>query len=72
MWQMEAITILGNAVNVISENPDDVQNLSISGHKTGLKISILNLLKLMVKFLIGHFLVKGNDERAKRVTLELQ
>ena len=72
MWQMEAITILGNTVNVISENPDDVQDLSISGQKTGLRISILNLLKLMVKFLIGHFLVKGSDERAKRVTLELQ
>ena len=72
MYRREAITILGNAVNVISEKSDDVQNLSISGQKSGLKVSILNLLKLTAKFLIGHILVKGCDERAKRVTNFLQ
>ena len=33
MYRREAITILGNAINVISEKSDDVQNLSISGQK---------------------------------------
>ena len=73
MYSREAIIILGRAVNSISEkSSDDMNQTSISGQKSGLKVSILNLLKLTSKFLIGHFLVKGSDARAQKVTDFLQ
>ena len=40
--------------------------------KVELKISILNLLKLNAKYLIGHFLVSNSDIRSKRVVDFLQ
>ena len=67
---------MGNAVNTISQKSDSVadyaNNVSITDQKSGLKISILNLLKLTAKFLIGHFLVENSDERSKNVVDFLQ
>ena len=71
MYRREAITVLGRAVNDISEKASDdkdVGSMSVSGQKSGLKVSILNLLKLTSKFLTGYFLVQNLDERAKQVT----
>ena len=71
MYRRETITVLGRAIDRLSEksNDDDKETaeLSITGQKSGLKISILNLLKLTAKFLIGHFLIKNQDERSKAV-----
>ena len=69
MYRREVITILGQAVNEISEKSvaDDVQNNLISNQKSGLKVSILNLLKITANFLMGYFLVNGMDEREKEV-----
>ena len=60
MYRREVILILGQAINLISErNEKDVNHISITGQKSGLKISILNLIKLSAKFLIGHFLMEN-------------
>ena len=75
MYRREAITVLGRAINDISEKASDdkeIGSTSVCGQKSGLKVSILNLLKLTSKFLIGYFLVKNLDERAKKVTDFLQ
>jgi len=69
MYRREAIAILGQTVNEISEQKVDqeVQSASISNQKSGLKISVLNLLKLTANFLMGHFLVKCMDDREQQV-----
>ena len=45
---------------------------SISNQKSGLKLSILNLLKLSVHMLMGHFTVTSEDEQNKNVSEILQ
>ena len=80
MYRREVISILGRAINNMCDSPDvnvvDIQNASIetpknptsiTGQKSGLKISILNLLKLTSKFLIGYFLMRNEDSRADKV-----
>ena len=69
MYRREVITILGQAVNEISEKSvaDDVQNNLIFNQKSGLKVSILNLLKITANFLMEYFLVNCMDEREKEV-----
>nr|XP_047142833.1 uncharacterized protein LOC124817083 [Hydra vulgaris] len=64
----EVITIVGEAINSLSEKSnEDLDHLLLSAQKSGLKISILNLLKLTAKFLIGYFLVKNDDLKSQRV-----
>ncbi|XP_065673105.1 uncharacterized protein LOC124805852 isoform X2 [Hydra vulgaris] len=64
----EVITIVGEAINSLSEKSnEDSDHLLLSAQKSGLKISILNLLKLTAKFLIGYFLVKNDDLKSQRV-----
>ena len=76
MFRRETISIWGRAINSLCEKADDNDNasrhISITDQKSGLKISILNLLKLNSKFLIGHFLVTNSDGRSKRVVDFLQ
>ena len=68
MYRREMITILGEAINSISEKHDeDLDHLSVTAQKSGLKVSILNLLKLTGKYLTGYFLVKDDDKRSQRV-----
>jgi len=45
---------------------------SIKSQKSGLKVNILNLLKLSAKFLVGHFLVKNEEIRSTNVTNFIQ
>ena len=60
--------VLGRAINKLCEQPDpELNRMTISGQKSGLKISILNLLKLTGQILIGHFLVQCDDIRSNRI-----
>ena len=74
IFRRETIIILGEAINEICEKPETVDtevadlNESLTGQKSGLKISILNLLKHNAKYLIGYFLMKNQDDNSKRVT----
>ena len=69
MYRRDAIPILAEAVCNMSENSNEETGLqSICDQKSGLKVGVLNLLKLTSSFLNGHFLVKNMDERAKQVT----
>ena len=73
VYRREAIGILGSAVNSLAEKPsEEVNNLSVTGQKSGLKVGILNLLKRTAKFMIGYFLVKNLDVRSQRVVEFLQ
>ena len=61
----ETMPVLAEAINklckqVVSEN-------SVSDQKSGLKISLLNLIKLTGQMLIGHFLVLQKDLRSEKV-----
>ena len=68
MYRRETITILGQAVEDICEKEEHTEDgVSLSDQKSGLKVSILNFLKLSSKFLIGHFLVKNCDGEAENV-----
>ena len=68
MYRREVILLLGKAINQILEKHNkESDNLSITGQKSGRKISILNLLKLTAKFLIGYFFAKNEDSRSQRV-----
>lgn len=70
----ETITILASAVNTLCDNPenDDAttskQHASVTDQKSGLKVAILNLLKLISKYLIGHFLVQNMDKKSQMIT----
>lgn len=46
--------------------------MSVTGQKSGLKVSILNLLKCTAKFLTGYFLMQNSDARSQRVVDFLQ
>ena len=73
VYRREAIGILGSAVNSLAEKPsEEVNNLLVTGQKSGLKVGILNLLKRTAKFMIGYFLVKNLDVRSQRVVEFLQ
>ena len=68
MYRRETIAILGSAINALSENHnEDESRITVTGQKSGLKVSILNLLKLTGKFLIGYFLVLNEDGRSEQV-----
>ena len=71
IYRREVITILGEAINKLCQKSDeddaDVTNQSVSDQKSGLKISILNLLKLTSKLLVGYFLMKNQDDQADKV-----
>lgn len=72
MYRREVITILGEAVNSLSEKEKLDGVHSVTDQKSGLKISVLNLLKLTSQFLIGYYLTKNEDTRSKQVSDFLQ
>ena len=68
IYRREVITLVGQAINSLSENVDeDSDSVLVTSQKSGLKISILNMLKLTAKFLTGYFLVKNEDVKSQRV-----
>ena len=47
MFRTELITVLDRAINVITEKPpDELVDASVTNQKSGLKVNILNLIKL--------------------------
>ena len=65
MYRRETIEILGPAVNTLIDRSSEDVHVSVTGQKSGLKVSILNLLKCTVKFLIGYFLMQNSDARSQ-------
>ena len=56
MYCREVITLLRQAINTITEKQDeDLDYLSVAAQKSGLKVSIHNLVKLTAKYLTGYF-----------------
>ena len=54
-------------------DPNDVDHgYSKTNQKSGLKLILLNLLKLVSKYLIGYFLVLSEDKRSTRVVEFMQ
>ena len=54
----ENITTLGEAINALSDRSDyDINHITVTGQKTGLKISIRNLLIITANYLTGYYLV---------------
>ena len=71
LFRRESVFILSEAVEQICikvSDPNDVDHGdSVTTQKSGLKLSILNLLKLVSKYLVGYFLVQNEDKRSTRV-----
>ena len=65
---------LGDAINELCEksNGNDDIVASITDQKSSLKLSILNLIKKNAQFLMGHFLMKNEDNKKERVVDFLQ
>lgn len=80
MYRRETIILLGKAINELCEKSSDEDEDSVdinveatvTNQKSGLKINILNLIKLTAKFLIGHFLMLNEDAKSQRVVDFLQ
>lgn len=64
------IFVLGQAIDELCRKEDDTK--SLTGQKSGLKIAILNLIKVNGKYLVGFFLTKNQEVDSKRVTDFLQ
>ena len=71
MYRRKTISVLGRAINTLSERSLE-DRLSITDRKSGLKVSILNLLKATGKLLIGYFLMQELDARSHQVAEFLQ
>ena len=70
LFRRETITVLGKVIDKLCDKCDDdigANNLSITNQKSGLKISILNMLKLASNYMIGYYLIGNEDERSERV-----
>lgn len=72
MFRRETISILERAIDTLCEKEKGETCSGVTDQKSSLKIAVLNLLKLVSKYLIGHFLVKNLDEHSKCVTDFLQ
>ena len=71
MYRRKTISLLGRAVNTLSDRSLE-DRLSVTDQKSGLKVSILNLLKATGKLLIGYFLMQELDARSQQVVEFLQ
>lgn len=61
----------GDAIATLCRKGDK-SDQTITDQKSGLKITILNLLKINEKYLIGYFLMKNEEEKSKKVSDFLQ
>ena len=73
MFRREVITVLDNAIDSLPESTgkresNNMVGGSVIGKKSGLKINILNLLKLAAKYVIGyHLMINMNDKSESAV-----
>ena len=65
IFSRETMPVLAEAINKLCKQ--EVSENSVSDQKSGLKISLLNLIKLTGQMLIGHFLVLQKDSRSEKV-----
>ena len=76
LFRREGITVLGDAINNLTESTEENEFNemagSVIGQKSGLKINILNLLKLTSKYMIGYYLMMNMDDKSKSVVDFLQ
>ena len=73
MFRNETVFVLNEAINLLCKKPvEETIQESISNQKSGLKLSIFNLLKLSGQMIMGHFTVTSEDERNKKVSQFLQ
>lgn len=75
MYRREGISILALAAEKLSEKDtkeDYNNNGAVLNQKSGLKVSILNMIKLTGKYIIGHYLMKNEDKRADYVVMFLK
>ena len=54
------------------DKEDGVDVTNVTNQKSGLKISILNLLKINGKYLIGFYLMNNEEQKSQRVQGFLQ
>ena len=68
MFRRELITVLDRAINMVTEKPpEELVDASVTNQKSGLKVNILNLIKLTSNLLMGYFLSKNEDARSQKV-----
>ena len=71
LFRREVITVLGDAINNLTESAEenefDELVGSVTGQKSGLKINILNLLKLTAKYMTGYYLMMNMHNKSKSV-----
>ena len=74
MYRREGISILALAAEKLSEKEEKEgeKNGVVSNQKSGLKIAILNMIKLTGKYVIGNYLMKNEDKRADYVVMFLK
>lgn len=72
IFRRETITILAEAINEICDKENSDSDVSVTEQKSGLKISILNLLKANAQYLMGYFLMKNQDQKKEKVADFLQ
>ena len=75
MYRREAIGLLTETINTLTDKPsndNEGKSASLTDQKSGLKITIFNLIKLTAKYLIGHYLVLNEDDKSKRIVDFLQ
>ena len=76
LFHREVITVLGDAINNLTESAEESEFDEpvgfVTGQKSGLKINILNLLKLTAKYVTGFYLMMNMNNKSKSVVDFLQ
>ncbi|XP_066911407.1 uncharacterized protein [Clytia hemisphaerica] len=74
MYRREGLSILAEAADRLALKEDETtgQTEVVDAQKSGLKISILNMIKKTGQYLIGNFLMKNEDKRSDYVVMFLK
>ena len=68
IFRRELIAVLDRAINMVTEKPpDELVDPSVTNQKSGLKLNILNLIKLTSNLLMGYLLSKNEDARSPKI-----
>ena len=73
MFRRELITVLDRAINMATEKPpDELVDASVINQKSGLKVNILNLIKLTSNPLWAIFYQKMKTQVPKNLSISLK
>ena len=73
MFRRELITVLDKTINMAREKPpDELVDASVTNQKSGLKVNILNLIKLTSNPLWGIFYQKMKMQVPKKLSISLK